>query len=226
MAAKSASEDQTYLQIMLNPIEVGGRVWAVAGYATRSKDPRSEFASGKDIDQYDKYWSMNYHIYRDVNERMKKNLRTYMNRFYENFVAKQYEQWLYTLTSGGMKDGQKRSLTEAQDELNRILRSLSCVFPYNVVEGELKRTEEGIPVPASESALEDPETGDKARRALAGKHWATYMSVTDYSRFPPAPGVDDTKTFVDIVDVAVAMTDRTIRLVVRGDRSVKPNQLH
>ena len=208
MAAPQKGDDpaKLQLQIMLNPIEVGGRVWGVVAYATRSHNPGEQLRTERDLESYDSYWSKNYHIYRDVNERMKKNLRSYMNAFYENFVAGLFGDWMKSLVT--QRNG---TLVQVQNNLNHQLGLLACVFPYDVVKVELKKVDEDRPVPSS-------SVREWERRAMAGRCWAAFVSVTKQAVFPVAPGVlsDSTIGFVDATDVAVAMTDMLLRGAVES----------
>lgn len=209
--ARSEPTDGLILQMMLNPIELGGKVWGVVGFATKSfpYDKKFDFedSSPKSVIRlYDKVWTKNYHIYRDVNERFKKNLRSYMNRYYERFISEIFGTWI--------KDGQKEEsvlLSKAMAELNTTLRSLSCVFPYNVVEMKAVRTEgEAFPYPKDVTF----PGGFENRRVLLARNLALVVNVVAESCYLPPPGVtvEATSGFVDAVDVAVAMTDESLKL--------------
>ncbi len=200
-------ENKLQLQIMLNPIEVGGRVWGVVAYTTRSQSPNTKIKNEHDLDIYEFGWLKNYHIYRDINERMKKNLRSYMNTFYENFVANIYltrlEQFERTDTPF--------TLTQLQTTINDDLKSISCLFPYDVVKITFQRyKEERFPCPSSRlPALES--------RALAAEGWGAHVVIdVSSSPFPVALGLvpTATKNFVDTTDVAVAMTEIVLREAV------------
>lgn len=216
MAAPGDKNNETklQLQIMLNPIEIGGRVWGVVAYATRSHNPNFEFKNKVDLNWYESYWVKNYHIYRDVNERMKKNLRSYMNAFYENFVARTFVAMMNAIAyqrSGYLADRQR--------ELNHQLGLLACIFPYDMLEVRFKREYgEETPVPSSDK----PEWES---RAMAGRGWAAFVSVARQVRFPIAPGVSPGSTvgFVDTTDVAVAMTDMLLREAVVSPDQQKEN---
>jgi hypothetical protein len=205
----------TGLQVMLNPIELGGRVWGVVGYATRSSSLDAGFKTIDDVEDFGRYWLMNYHVYRDVNERMKKNLRSNMNRFYENFVAARYTDWINEIDRAGTL-----SVSEAENLLNKQFASLSCIFPYNVIEATIvedvhsKKTQT-LPTPASDGVLRvrDAVPGT-ARCVPIGVGWKVEIDASNKSLFPNAPNVTDTGFFVDVVDMAVVITDRTIRSVV------------
>lgn len=233
-AAKGKGNDKLQLQVMLNPIEIGGKVWGVVGFATRShhlgfkfKFDRKEHSG---IADYDMFWSKNYHMYRDVNERFKKNLRSYMNRFYEDFIASRGAAWVARINAE-TSSGSKVNIFDAVAEFNATLASLACLFPYNVVKATVSPDEDRHPVPSSFAGV--PEDGGRLggerirltgeRRVLLAEHLGMFMEVTNCSLFPPAHGVSlaATRGFVDEVDVAVAMTDWLLRWIVS-----MPDQRH
>jgi hypothetical protein len=217
--AMSAGDNDanTGLQVMLNPIELGGRVWGVVGYTTRSKSPEIEFQSKEEVSEYGRYWLMNYHVYMDANERMKKNLRSSMNRFYETALAKTYLDWILS----AIRPANKKSLNGLQTELNDKLLELSCYFPYNVIKATIEEDEESrrdgrLPLPTSNGVVlgGGVSTPLSARRVPIGVGYAASLEVTKRSVFPSAPAGGDTRVFVDIVDVAVAMTNMMVSGVV------------
>lgn len=219
MATHSEDRDG-FLQIMLNPIEVGGRVWGVVGYVTRSRSPDVKFSDAPDgheyVSSYNAYWLQNYHIYQDVNERMKKNLRTYMNRFYEAAVAKAYAGVLRKLLSKadsepGVDEDPVAREKEVCRELSQRFEALSCYFPYDVVKGEIRMSPlHKLVVPDSgRGVLGDGEPMESARTALFALGWGFLVDTEAASCFPDAPG-GRSGGFVDAVDVAVAMTEELL----------------
>ncbi|MFP8778091.1 hypothetical protein [Hydrogenophaga sp. RWCD_12] len=204
---KAGNGTKLQLQVMLNPVEIGGRVWGVVAYATRSHNPNTYIKQEDDIRLYESYWTKNYHIYRDVNERMKKNLRSYMNSFYENFVARIYVRVMEKISSDQAQV--HRRLVDIENGLNRQLGLLACVFPYDVVKVEFRKDKDLYPVPSSRG----PEL---ECRAMAGRRWAAYVRAEGQEMFPVTPGVSPSSTsaFVDTKDVAVAMTDMLLREAV------------
>lgn len=220
MATRSDDGDG-FLQIMLNPLEVGGRVWGVVGYVTRSRNADVDFSSVNEqsdfINSFNSYWLQNYHIYQDVNERMKKNLRTYLNRFYETAVAKVYSSWL----KKWLDDEELRHKKSADSsvgcedvcrDLILSLEKLSCYFPYDVVKGELKQFRLAALVfpDSGEEVLGDGDPVESARTAVVAPGWGFVVDTEAASCFPDAPG-GCSEGFVDEVDVAVAMTEEVLR---------------
>ena len=206
-------DPESMLQVMLNPIEVGGKVWAVAAFVTKNRSFGSKLQIPNNLANYESVWSKNYHIYRDINERFKKNLRTYMNRFFEETIGIIFVRWISDLKRGAKTS----SRADLEDSLNRALNFLSCVFPYNVVQARIRYVPSKCfpwPSSAEDSLVEGESRHD--RRALLGEHVAVYVDATELSCFPAAPGVSlkATAQFVDATDVAVAMTDATIRWAV------------
>jgi hypothetical protein len=222
-------EDGNHLQIMLNPLEVGGRVWGVVGYVTRSQGHEQKFMMDKQIWNYHHYWLQNYHVYGNVNERMKKNLRTHMNRFYESSVADVYNEWAMSkykeyeqyLQAEASTERVKRPVPPNVSELKARMRELSCVFPYDVIELEPRLyPNDEWPTPLSEDVLgSGVDAPPEARTAPLALGLGVIVSAVPESCFPDAPG-GRTGFFVDAVDVAVTMTDGITREVVKQGQKV------
>lgn len=191
------------LQIMLNPVELGGRVWCVIGHLTRSIEPTKTLTDSKTINLLASYWLQNYHIYQTINERAKKNLRVYMSQLYEATVGNIYQEetlkFLGRLTKSAV----------VQSAVNERLESLSCLFPYDVVQIELE------PRGAGEAWPQGPaDGGDRAsRRAVFSEGVVSVVSKEPNFVFPPAPSLAPgvATKFVSETDVAVAMSDAILR---------------
>lgn len=230
MAASSQGEDDL-LQVMLNPLEVGGRVWGVVGYVTRSDSARNQFHFDDEdeeiaierIRRYHAFWMQNYHVAENVNERMKKNLRTYMNGSYEWFVATTYAKWVAARV-GESVAGEPLAGEPQLAELNNLLLDLTRVFPYDAV--QMVKYDPGLSppggwemtwfVPRSRDVLEGDARSvpggvrriapEEARVVPLALGRALAVQVEPWSSFHDAPG-GHAKGFVDEIDVAVAMTD-------------------
>ena len=191
------------LQIMLNPVELGGRIWCVIGHVTRSIEPQKKLIDIRIIKSLTSYWLQNYHIYQTINERAKKNLRVYMSQLYESTVGRIYKE--ETLRFVG-KRVQSATIERA---VNTRLRGLSCAFPYNVVQIKLMQISGGKPWPQGPA---DGST-EASRRAVFSETVVSVVSKQHNRVFPPAPSLDPSVAakFVSETDIAVAMSDAILR---------------
>lgn len=191
------------LQIMLNPVELGGRVWCVIGHLTRSIEPEQELSDAKTINLLASYWLQNYHIYQTINERAKKNLRVYMSQLYEATVGNIYQEETLKFL------GQRTKSAKVESAVNERLEGLSCLFPYDVVQVELE------PKGAGEAWPEGSADGDarSSRRAVLSEEVVSVVSKQPNLVFPSAPSLapDVAAKFVSETDIAVAMSDAILR---------------
>lgn len=142
------------LYVMLNPIEVGGRVWAVSVYAARAVLVESKFFKGetyiseemkdslgksellprKRIEHWNRYWLQNFHLYHDVHERLKRSIRQHLKTAYCEMLAD-----LYASKHLQCRDELERCISlgipmDAVDSaINDALRGVQCFFPYDDV---------------------------------------------------------------------------------------------
>jgi hypothetical protein len=200
---KNIAENVDRLQIMLNPVELGGRVWCVIGHVTRSIKPEKSLTDQKTVDSLTSYWLENYHIYQTINERAKKNLRIYMSQLYEDTVGRVYKEEMLKYL------GQRVKSSTIEAAVNGRLQALSCVFPYDVVKVGLTPTANGKPWP------EGPADGSTefSRRAIFSQKVVSVVSKQHNRVFPPAPGLAPgaAADFVSETDIAVAMSDAVLR---------------
>ena len=191
------------LQIMLNPVELGGRVWCVIGHLTRSIEPDREIVDGKTISLLASYWLQNYHIYQTINERAKKNLRVYMSQLYEATVGNIYQEETLKFL------GEKTKSAVVESAVNERLRGLSCLFPYDVVQIELEQRGAG------EAWPQGPADGGAraSRRAVFSEVVVSVVSKEPNPVFPSAPSLAPgvAAKFVSETDIAVAMSDAILR---------------
>lgn len=199
--AMNSVHNNTELRVMLNPIELGGRVWAAVSYVTRSF-PLTSKIEEIDIEEYNLFWLQNYHIYYDVNERMKRNIRTYMNRLYEATIASEYVNWVGSLAQKKAR-GEDVDIRELVKSFNNKLSELTCLFPYDAIRMRLDWTEVDKP---------RPSTG--VCQAYLAKNIVAIPEVVCESHFPEAPGNNAGRHFVDPDDLAIAMTDRILRTIL------------
>lgn len=95
IASDNNQEQENYeLYIMMNPIEVGAKVFGVATYLTRSRNPDAEFLDVDDVLRFNSYWLQNYHIFESINNRFKKSLRVDMEIHYVRAIGNLYEKKL------------------------------------------------------------------------------------------------------------------------------------
>ena len=91
------SSPNTELGIMMVPIEIGNRIWCVIGYFTTlykvsGKENNKNDDKIIDIDNNSSAWNINFHIFRDVNDRVKKDLRHTVSEGHRNLHAYYYGQ--------------------------------------------------------------------------------------------------------------------------------------
>jgi hypothetical protein len=191
------------LRIMLNPIEVGGRVWGVIGYLTQNYeiDPN---AQNKDLIAFDLYWRQNYHVYQDVNSRVKKNLRVDFLRLYEQTVSQTVTQMLEESIVHNKAYGRVNSQV-FQELINHRLSALTCYFPYSSVKITFRK------VFGPEDSPEPHGTLDQVtsrRFAISGDKgdgtYGEYSSVFNlcYPE-PPAMKVGAGEKFINLTNLAV-----------------------
>lgn len=215
--ATSSKLPKMQLRVMLNPIELGGRVWGVAGYATRSFDWSTKFYESSEgikasevIEEYNKFWLQNYHICNDVNERMKKNLRTYMNRLYERTIAEEYVNWVNGLANDSINK-KKINLSDEIDRFNYLTEQLTCLFPYDMVKISVNFVKgDSSPQPSYDGV-------NSICHAFLAPYYAATPVVVGKSYFPDAPGDASTRNFVDRMDLSIAMTDAILRTALAID---------
>lgn len=195
------------LRIMLNPIEVGGRVWGVIGYLTQNHTINNQ-ADRDGLTAYDLHWRQNYHVYQDVNSRVKKNLRADFLRLYEKTVASTFVRCLNTLHEVNKEYGSVEMLIP-QETINDHLSILSCFFPYNSINIEFKIVES--PGDTSEPHGSPTETSSHRIRITGGLGEGAYAECSgDVNSFFPAPpgmkyGVGD--NFISLTNLAVEATN-------------------
>jgi hypothetical protein len=206
--ASSDHGDGLDLWVMLNPIEIGGRVWGVVSYVTRSTALNARLESDVDIRRFHFYWLQNYHVYRDINERAKRNLRTLMGTLYESTVGRVYASEVDRV-SKAQKKGIKQRVTEVEKVINNYLLTLCCFFPYDAVQISLNRSP-GVPFPSPNG-----RKGHDTRSTIAtfSEDLGARVFVRKNPIFQSCDGISAsaelaiTRRFVDLTDMAVSMTD-------------------
>lgn len=86
------SSQDTEISILITPFEIGGKIWACAGYFTllkRSKNEEKKEVNIKDLSEI--FW-LNYHIYLDVDVRLRRDLRLSLIECYYDILAFYYAQ--------------------------------------------------------------------------------------------------------------------------------------
>ena len=220
MVYKPFSKD-LYLWITLSPIQIAGTIWGVAGYTIRVSQPQlkpdyQKFFSQKEISEYNKSWLRNYQAYQTVKGSLKRNLRIYLNKYYEQFVSEIYAEWAVDLYKEleGIRGNNKASsviLYKKVEDLNSRFRSLSRVFPYDVVQVNLEKIKNSdfYPFPNDSSSSQ----------AFFSSEIGAIISVIPNKKFIFDPvklmQVDD-KLFIDNAKMAIAMSDAFIKRIAEG----------
>lgn len=198
MSDDESNNSNLTIQVMLNPVEVGGRLWGVTCYVTKVPNLEdSKLQTEVQIEAFNKFWLQNYHIHHHVNQKMLRSLRSYMNTLYEKTVADVYRDWYdYLVTQPA-----RLEVSDAEKVLNSMLFALTELFPYNAVSAKIKRLEpDEISVPSK----------DAPNMAYIGTKYGALVNVSDYSQFATPIGVDTSslKGHVDNVDVAIRITEK------------------
>jgi hypothetical protein len=133
MATASGLDGAKNLTIMMNPVEVGGRIWGVLAYVTRSQKAKKTFTCQEDIDEYQKFWLQNYHMYHHVNERFIRKIRKSMKDFYGDLLASLYATRVVSLpqTDISKTSTNTKIINSEIGKLNDAYRYLTRLFPYD-----------------------------------------------------------------------------------------------
>lgn len=238
----NGSRENHELGIMLVPVEVGGRILFVVGYFTSlytgRQDPNVKESEQTTIDLKSNIlsWNANYHIFSDVNSRLKKELRTNMNMFFREMLAHEYGYWTdceHTLFAE--QSSKTERLKTLENFINHRFLTLSRLFPYNQV---IVKIAEGYGGPAAEehgqagslvknaigNVIEFPKRNQNENRALVGafltEDFHCSVSTSNNQFFPPAPMnfKEDTnnyggkiKDYVRVRDIEISLTSGIIR---------------
>jgi hypothetical protein len=193
--------------VMLNPIELGGKVWAVASYAARMTEVVVPFIDSLDrLEQWNGYWLKNFHTFHDVHERLKRSLRQHLKTACYELFAEVYARKIWDLRY-------KSDLQIIEKEINDELREFTCFFPYAEVSITLEHDKgRRYPIPYRPSGVHDPnKIAGKENRALFAEHLAARVDIKENSRYPNAPGRDQDRPFVSPSELAIAFTDAVFR---------------
>lgn len=203
-------EKMKSLRIMLVPMELGGKVWGVAGHITNGVNS-DEFVTSNNAHDYAQGWLQNHHIFHGITERFKKNLRTYMGQLYEKMLGDVYAEAIQTALFA-RKNKLPLTLSDFAGVANSKLLVLSSVFPYDLVQLEVEEVLEGektVPV----GFRDDTEKPKSIRRVPVNSKVTSVVCLEDNPYFKSAPGLDlkNKRFFVHETDVAVAMADAMVR---------------
>lgn len=219
-----STKEKSRVYVMLNPVELGGKVWAVAAYAARTAPVEIPFnyptkdSNGKEliptdqdirarIERWNGYWLRNFHTYQDVHERLKRSLRQHLKTAYYELLGRTYSQCIWAISDA-------TSLEEVQNTINDALRECTCFFPYGevsiTVESDPKRLHP-IPFSTRKGGVSADKGQEQATYALFAEHLAARIDVAPNMRYPDAPGRDQNRAFVTRSGLAVALTDAVFR---------------
>lgn len=206
------------LWITLSPIQISGAIWGVAGYVVRTLLPENILNKSKQISEYNKSWLRNYQVYQTVSGGLKRNLRVYLSKYYEQFVSEVYSAWaieLHYKMGLLIEESHKEQLVgnvdliEELKKLNSRLRSLSRIFPYDVVQIKLIPYDKVYPFPNNSS----PAQAFFARNLIAE------ISMENNEKFPNEPvkliQAND-KLFIDSTRIAISITDAFLRRIAEN----------
>jgi hypothetical protein len=220
MAGGYVERDGKHLSIMLNPVELGGRIFGVIGYVTRAHD---RYLKNPDPEKQDRYWRQNYHIYQDVNTRIIKHLRLYMERFYAKVVAEEYVECLMGMPT-------KTPLDDLTASINKRFSQLTSFLPYDKMVCKMAES-----TARASNTTELYPDAQHSNFTSATRDYHGELSLSADTPFPIAPGreASDTSRFVNVRDVAVQMTEEVknkalkdyIEQEKRNDDELKLNNL-
>ena len=88
--ATDTHDPRTELGIMLVPIEVGNRIWSVVGYFTTLFKEDAKIEAVAELEANSEAWNINYHIFHDVNDRLKKELRRSVSNCHKDLLSEYY----------------------------------------------------------------------------------------------------------------------------------------
>jgi hypothetical protein len=191
------------LRIMLNPIEVGGRVWGVIGYLTQNYEI-APHAQDQDLMAFDLYWRQNYHVYQDVNSRVKKNLRVDFLRLYEQTVSQTVTRMLEESLIHNKSYG-KVNAQVFQELINHRLSAFACYFPYSSVKIQFKKVSGPEDSPEPHGTLDQVSSRRFATSGDTGDGtYGEYSSGLNLC-FPEPPAIKAEKgeKFINLTNFAV-----------------------
>jgi hypothetical protein len=97
MVHHGGDHDDYELGIMLSPVEVGNRIWCVVGYFTNLYRVKVDSKTGRELGVLNLQanttaWNKNFHIFQEVNVRVKRELRHSLANCYKDMAAWFYSQ--------------------------------------------------------------------------------------------------------------------------------------
>lgn len=198
-------KSQYKLFIMMNPIEIGGKVLAVATYLTRARDPSEEFKSPEDVRYFNKYWLQNYHISENVNDRIKRVIRMDMEKQYIESCAAVYKECLENCLS--------QKIFVINDFYIR-LKILSLFYPYGHF--NIKENKDIIHKIMGERRIPNNESPNVFIFSQKVSFELEKLSDdTSHSPFSIAIGYWHSKNYnyVDRADIAIALSNQYLNFI-------------
>lgn len=201
-------KDEYKLSIMMNPIEIGGKVLGVATYLTRSRDPNKEFSSPNDVRYFNKYWLQNYHIAENVNDRIKRVIRMDMERQYIESCADVYKECLQEIAYSDPK-------VFLIERFYLRLKLLSLFYPYGYFDINMEEN-----IFDAENDLNIPNQLNKYSFFFSRDVSFSLDEPDDTKKFSHSPfsiaiGYWHSKTynFVERSDIAIALSNQYLNFI-------------
>lgn len=140
MSGESKSSNNK-LEMVLFPIEVGGKVWCITGFFIKSYCDNDDLTI--DMKCSEESWYQNYHLYHDINARLKKELRYSLEEAYYQSLSHIYTEQLKEIADIiSNAERQKCSFIKVyEDRLNEKFLAITKIFPYKQVKVKIR---EGI----------------------------------------------------------------------------------
>ena len=202
---KGRNNSKYQLFIMMNPIEIGGKVLAVATYLTRARDPSEAFKSPEDVRYFNKYWLQNYHISENVNDRIKRVIRMDMEKQYIESCAAVYKECLENCLS--------QKIFVINDFYIR-LKILSLFYPYGHF--NIKENKNIIPKSMGERRIPNNESKNVfIFSQTVSFELKKLPDDTSHSPFSIAIGYWHSKNYhyVDRADIAIALSNQYLNFI-------------
>jgi hypothetical protein len=206
------------LSILISPLEIGGRIWACAGYFTQIPVREISDYGIINIEAQEQTFLQNYHIYNDIDERLKKELRHSIIDCYYDLLAYYYAECFKDHNITCILDEQKEneSLTETCVRwINTRYAAITMYLPFDAISVAIK---EGRHAPNAK--YDDRENGanitgivSENQKIYTGAYLTEeYGCVIDsdsnlFFADVPAGTLPDGKSVVNIRDVQVKLSN-------------------
>ncbi len=221
MARSSGSDLNNNFMVMLCPVSIGGRIIGVMGYVTSNTNKKN--LNDIKVHEYSYSWRQNFHVYSSLHNRFKRNLRAKFWQFYVRTVFNMYVNTLrdmntqeYIANESDDKTRGKKIISYMEKNMNRRLGFLTRFFGYsgicvNYYSNENKKI---LHFPNDEVRFPNAK---KINYANAIGRFHLELNFIDGSKedepcsfFPQYGDKERLKKFVDITEIAIAISDRSL----------------